>query len=436
MKNKTKKTTCLLTHLFLLLFLSACSPQLKKNNLSQNLLTCINIVDRNGLTETINNTERLEQYKNVNFLMPQPYQKVLRIYTRDIQGNIPACMTSYHPNGYPSKYLDGVNGRACGCYKEWYSNGNLKIEAFVMEGTADIIDNAEKTWIFNGICNAWTEQGELEASFPYVKGALEGEVIYYHPNGNIWKKIPYNKNQINGTLYIYTIDGGLLQTSDFIEGINEGKTIRYWDEGLVASEETCCEGFIASGKYYNKEGKLLSEISCGKGVRAIFGKDKIIQLQEYNNGQLEGFVKILDAQDRVKTLYHVKNQTKHGEEICYYDAPRFQETLFPKISINWYEGKIQGITKTWYNNQTQESQREMSHNKKNGHSTAWYKEGSLMLIEEYEQDRLIKGEYYNKGDKSPVTTVIDGKGVVTLFDSKGGVIQKTNYLNGKPLLEE
>ena len=50
---------------------------------AQNELSCLQIVDRNGLTETISSEEKLIKYKNTNFNESQPYQKVLRIYNKD-----------------------------------------------------------------------------------------------------------------------------------------------------------------------------------------------------------------------------------------------------------------------------------------------------------------------------------------------------------------
>ncbi len=69
---------------------------------------------------------------------------------------------------------------------------------------------------------------------------------------------------------------------------------------------------------------------------------------------------------------------------------------------------------------------------KNGVSTAWYRNGNLMMIEEYEQNKLIRGDYFKKGEKVPVSQVIQGKGTVTSFDADGHFIQKIPYLNGKP----
>lgn len=424
---------------FLLTFictLSGCASRNQSFYTLEPTLTSINIIDRNGLTETINNQERLEQYSLVNFLQPQPYQKVLRIYSRDAEGNIPACITSYHPNGYPSKYLEVVNSRACGEFKEWYPNGVLKVCAHVMEGSADIVDGSEKSWIFDECNQAWNEHGMLEASIFYCKGKLEGTSLYYHCNGKVWKSVPYVQNNIHGTMEIYFSDGTLLQSSCYCNGLKEGKTIRYWNKDLIAAEEEYCEGLLYTGRYYNLSGECIAQVDEGNGIRAAFGKDAVTELQEYHYGMIEGEIKQLDKYGRVTSLYHAKNGCKHGEEIYYFDAVRLQQTLIPKLSIMWYEGSIQGIVKTWYDNGTQESQREISQNKKNGHSTAWYRDGSLMMIEEYEQDKLIRGEYYSKGEKFPVSTIDDGKGTVSLFNSDGSFIRKIEYKKGKPCIDE
>ena len=135
-------------------------------------LVSINIIDRNDFSETINNPDRLSTYDKVDFNEPQPYDKVLRVYSRDEEGNIKAYLNTYHPNGLPKQYLEVVNSRAYGTYKEWYPNGAQKIEAFVVGGEADIIDGSEKTWLFDGDCKAWNEKKELEAIIPYSKGEI------------------------------------------------------------------------------------------------------------------------------------------------------------------------------------------------------------------------------------------------------------------------
>ncbi len=417
----------------LTLLFTSCSSQRNKN--FDPILTSINIVDRNGMSEIISAEDRLQQYEGVNFLEPQSFQKVLRIYSRDPSGNIPAYVTSYHPNGYPHKYLEIVNGRASGVYLEWYPNGVKKIEAHVIEGMGDISSGVESSWVFDGCSKVWKPCGELEATIPYVKGKLEGVATYYHGNGNLWKIIPYTDNKISGRFEIYKEDDSLLLSANYVAGEKEGELIRYWEPEVVAAEEFYSNGLLVNGSYYSKKGKLIASVTEGNGIKAIFGDEEIIQLSEYRHGMLEGEIKCIDCYGRVYKIYHVKDKAKHGEEVTFYEAPRLQKTLSPKLLVNWYHGKIQGTCKSWYDTGTLESQREMSNNKKNGHTTAWYRDGTLMMIEEYEQDKLIRGEYFSKKDKDPISHVKEGRGTATLYDSEGNFIQKINYAQGKPIVE-
>ena len=93
------------------------------------------------------------------------------------------------------------------------------------------------------------------------------------------------------------------------------------------------------------------------------------------------------------------------------------------------------MVKTWYEDGAVESQKEMSHNKKQGLSFAWYPDGSLMLMEEYDHDRLMKGSYFKKGDKQVTSQIENGKGVATLFDAGGHFLQKISYESGQPSLD-
>ena len=97
--------------------------------------------------------------------------------------------------------------------------------------------------------------------------------------------------------------------------------------------------------------------------------------------------------------------------------------------------KLDGAYKTWYENGVMESQREINANKKHGLSFAWFKDGSLMLSEEYENDLLLKGSYFKKGDKNPVSKVESGKGYATLYDKDGLFLKKISYDKGKPILD-
>ncbi len=395
-------------------------------------LKSINIVDRNGFSETVSVPERLEQYERVNFLAPQPYQKVLRVYSRNQLGENYAEITSYHPNGQIKQYLEVVNNRASGSYKEWYVNGSLKLQATIVGGDPDINTASEKTWLFDGCSKAWDEEGRLLAEIPYVKGELNGLSIYYHPSGALWKKVPFERNQTHGVSETYLVTGETLQTTEYSRGVKNGRSLRFWHSQGTASDEEYVNGLLLKGLYYDICGNLIATIENGNGFRATFGKDSINELQEYRNGLMVGELKVYDTEGRLIKIYHVKNDLKHGEEDIFNPQPNAKGELYPRLLINWYEGKIQGTVKTWYDNGVLESQREMSNNTKNGVSTAWYSDGSLMLIEEYDRDKIVKGEYFKCNEKIPVSQIKAGNGVATLFDADGNFLRKVEYYNGRP----
>ena len=83
-----------------------------------------------------------------------------------------------------------------------------------------------------------------------------------------------------------------------------------------------------------------------------------------------------------------------------------------------------------------QSQREVNGNKKQGLSFAWYTNGDLMLMEEYENDLLIKGTYFKKGDKIPISKIEGGKGLATLYTNEGIFLRKVVYEKAHPKLDE
>ncbi len=137
-----------------------------------------------------------------------------------------------------------------------------------------------------------------------------------------------------------------------------------------------------------------------------------------------------------KGLRH--NIIKEGIETEYYkrnEIPKSYKsnTSIPKLEITWSSNNIHGTVKTWYKNLKLESQKEYVHNKKNGPHFAWYENGSVMFIEEYENETLTKGSYYQVNQKDPTSTILNGNGTATLFDKEGRFIKKITYTQGKPI---
>ncbi|MDE3045288.1 MAG: hypothetical protein KGJ02_01395 [Verrucomicrobiota bacterium] len=368
---------------------------------SEPLLTSIQIQDRNGLTETISIPERLAVYNQVDFLNSQPYKKVLRVFKRE--GKNSAKITTYHPNGFPWQYLEVQDMRAFGAYREWYPNGQLKVEATVIGGTADVVPGAQQDWLFDGLSRAWDEKGRLLAEIPYQKGVIEGKAFHYAANGQIEKELLYHENEL------------------------DGESVEFFPDGSKKNRTLYQKGLLIEGEYFSPKGDPVSQIKQGAGLQPIYKGNTLERMVEFYNGYPEGMIKIFGPSGEVTALYTIKNGKKQGEEIRYFPNST------PKLSIPWEDDAISGLVKTWYPTGGLQSQREFARNKKMGAALGWYRDGSLMYLEEYEEDRLIKGQYFKKNQKEPASTVSSGNGYATLFDEEGIFLRKVQYVKGKPL---
>jgi antitoxin component YwqK of YwqJK toxin-antitoxin module len=426
--------------LFIALVCSGCTPkrtlssdphiaELQQKTENRKLVS-IHIVDQNGLSETIGAKERLETYKDIDFLESQTYQKVLRVYAKDAKSNTFSLVTSYYPNGQVKQYLEAENGQARGRYLEWYQNGQKKLLCSVLGGTADLDEKSQSNWIFDGENLCWSETGALKATLPYEKGVLSGIARYFHTNGNTAEEIPYVQGHIEGEKKEWDEEGDLIATTLYFKGEKHGSSLGYWNPTLIAWQEEWEEGQLKTGLYKDAQGVVVSLVEKGTGKRVIFDEAGPVEIHEYTEGRPEGEILLLDEQRRVVQKIHVKNGVKHGQELYYHS-----DYVTPKLSIDWYEGNIHGYVRTWYDDGSLESQREMSRNCKQGHLSAWYSTGELMFIEEYEKDQLVRGEYLKKGEKIPVSRVIEGTGVATFFDKEGTFLRRVEYQKGKPVVE-
>lgn len=389
-------------------------------------LTSIQIVDRNGFSETINIKEKLEQYEKVNFLQPQPYSQVMRTYDRDDQGNAPSYLTSYYTNGQIKQYLEIVNSRAMGLYQEWYPTGQKKLVAKVIGGQADFNEAVQSTWMFGGCTYAYNEEGKITAKIEYNKGVLDGASEQFFADGTLKVRTVYKNGIPSGELIENYPNGQRLRTAFFEEGLPEGEAAFYWPDGKVAGSESFEKGLLVSGTYYPQQGDPLT-VSDGVGKRLTLKEGKLFEISEIYGGAPYGKVWLYTKDGKLESIYHTRYGSKEGEETLFY--PNGQK----KLVISWMDDMVHGVVKAYYPTGVQLSQKELSKNKKQGLFTAWYKNGDIMLIEEYDNDNIVSGRYFKKGEMSPISTIEKGTGIATLYDQEGMFGTKITYENGIPI---
>lgn len=427
-KKKSFSISALLA--FLLLIETGCH---KSSELSDQIVS-MQLIDRNGFTETISNKDRLTPYQSVDFLSPQPYEKVLRVYGRTSDGKSLSKISSYHPNGHVWQLLEVVDGRAHGVYEEWHPNGQMKIKAQVIEGIADITEIAQRGWVFHDTCHVWDENGAQIALIRYEKGLLHTPSIYYHPNGQIAQILPYESGLLNGDVLSYNSDGVLIEKVSYLKGKKQGICHGYWNMNQLLYEEAYEEDRLLSASYYDVSGNCVSSITEGYGIQSLFTDHYVSKRIEFAKGVPDGLVEELHPNGTLSKTYRIHDEKKQGEEWEYYPYSPKEKPL-PKLCIHWNDDQIQGQVKTWYENGVLESQRELLQYKKQGLAFAWYKNGDLMLMEEYNNDLIDKASYFKKGDKKPVSKIEEGKGIATLYTGDGLLIKKISYEKGRPILE-
>ncbi len=395
-------------------------------------LTHVQLIDRNGVNETISHKDRLEMLKQVNFLDSQPYQKVVRVFKRDTDGKIVSKLTTYHSNGEVFQYLEVVGGRAKGFYKEWHENGKLRIEAIVMEGMGDLTPDAQTTWIFDGESKVWDREGNLVADLFYEKGKMEKEALYYYSNGKLSKSIPYKNDKIEGEKKIFDYEGNCIGGIQYIDNQKEGRSFFIGNKASPKQEEVYEKGLLMFGEYWDFEGNLIQKITKGNGVKPIY-EDGFLRIEhEYVNGKPEGSVKMYRKNHDLEMSYHVIDGQKQGEEWLYFERKNSEEELKPMLQIHWRDDEVCGVVRTWYPNGRIETEKDMAGNKKQGKFFAWYEDGNLMMTEEYENEMLVNGKYLKRGEEIPTSRVMQGTGTATLYDSQGNFIRKIEYQKGKP----
>jgi antitoxin component YwqK of YwqJK toxin-antitoxin module len=419
-----------------LLALSGCSQKTASNQEPE--IVSMQTIDRNGFSETISSKDRLKTFSKVDFLSPQPYQKVLRVYPRNNHGQSHSRITSYHPNGHTWQYLEVVEGRAHGAYKEWHSNGRLKIEAIVIEGLADVNEAAQASWLFEGLSKVYNEDGSLAAEFSYQKGVLQGDSKYYYPNGQIAKLLPYDENEIHGAAQFFSHTGELLESIPYEKGVKNGNAHGKSSDGSWSYEEYYSQGKLLEASYSYLKWENLPRVEKGEGHQLCFADDYLDSVIEIHEGLPQGCIRQFTKNGFLESIYHIKDGLKEGEEVIFFQTKPLAPLVLPKekkLSIYWHEDAIQGKVKSWYENGVLESEREMNKNKRHGLATAYYEDGSLMLMEEYDNDKLLKGSYYQKKDKKPVSRIEEGKGTATIHFSDGRFKQKIYYEGGQPKID-
>jgi antitoxin component YwqK of YwqJK toxin-antitoxin module len=165
-----------------------------------------------------------------------------------------------------------------------------------------------------GIVKAWYEDGKLRAEREYKDGQLQ-KITYYYPNGKVQGIRSYHEGKLTGL------------AKDFAE------------DGQVQHEWTFENGKLnGTSKSYFKNGKLLAET-------------------DFHNGELHGNVRQYLEDETLQYAATFKDGKRHGTETYHYPANwpltlDAEEAGYTKVEGTYQDGKMNGMFRTYYTNET------------------------------------------------------------------------------------
>lgn len=141
-----------------------------------------------------------------------------------------------------------------------YDNGKTRIE----RGLTKYSDNS---LVSNGVYREFYESGQQFVDGQYVDGDPTGEWTYWHPNGELAKKVTYEQGQPNGTIEAFRADGTLEARRNFKIGKRDGVWEDFAADGKTRLAEYSYSENEPTGtwKWWYESGEPQRELSYQDG---------------------------------------------------------------------------------------------------------------------------------------------------------------------------
>ena len=260
-------------------------------------------------------------------------------------------------------------------WKWWVDNSTGKGEWVAIGGDSTTLKNGSyTTFYFNGVkCE-------------------EGKLLY-------GKKVD--------TLFAFDLKG----EPDFYQIADWDSTIYFYKDGYrkvyYRDGKLLAESQIKNHKYY---GILINYYKNGnrKFVRNYL-RDSGLTIQYYENGNLKDsalefnnsgkgrICKSWFESGQIKSIvsWNWKTGKQEGITQRFYETDNKLEPIL-ESSVNWKEGLCDGLTLLYFPNGQLQDSINFVKGKKEGVGKSWNEDGKLVLINIYEQDKILKSESFDE----------------------------------------
>ncbi len=139
--------------------------------------------------------------------------------------------------------------------------------------------------------------------FNVEKGLLNGEYLFYHPNGNVSIKSNYVKGRIQGEEIYYYPNGAIQQKHTYVNQVIHGEKIHYYEGGQIKSKAVFENGKSDNHTGYDLVGNITSQtfVKDGLSINQVIKKGKVFS---------ENISSTYDDYEAMK-FYNVDGSLKH-----------------------------------------------------------------------------------------------------------------------------
>ncbi len=247
--------------------------------------------------------------------------------------------------------------------------------------------------------------GSIKEKGTYLNGVNNGMKITYFENGTKKEEVPYVNGIINGKVIGYYENGKPMVTVNVKDGEFHGEYIEYYEDGVMKSKSIKDNNIsVGLSTNYYPSGKLKTEVNFVEGKKSGVGKFF------YETGELEaqytfvedvavGEFKSFYKSGKLKTKVNYVNGTKVGEFNEYFESGKL------RAKANYVNGKIEGECKEYYESGKLKSKCQYVNDKIEG------------TYKEYHENGIVKME----------VDFIDGEkqGLEKEYSKEGKVIKET-----------
>ncbi|WP_298900940.1 CDC27 family protein [uncultured Psychroserpens sp.] len=326
--------------------------------------------------------------------------------TLDLNGERTGEWVWYYTDGTIKEKAVYDNGKLNGSNTQWHENGKIYIEANYV---SDSLENEYKSYNnkgalyqkkyykkgkLDGVYNSYFPVGEdiLEFDIPYKNALVEGQVLEYYSNGNIYSETNFSGGVKNGVQKKYDVNKKLSSEAYFLNGNYHGNYKTYHSNGTIYEEGNYVEGALEGTiKMYFRNGTLAGEFEYSNGKLDGDYKNydydgKPLYEYSYRNGKIISY-KFFDKKGNI-----IKEDRKKGGELFYYGFS--SNGNITSEGLYDISGGKKGLWKFYTNNGVKYEEGNYIDDKAEGEHVTFFQDGKKQSISTY-KDNLLNGYYAN-----------------------------------------